>query len=145
MLKPHELEERRLLQIVSDVVDVLYFDHDTGKYDRDKEWDAGDAIQEVADIITFYNLTPDWGHDDNNNPRSDQDILKYRELAKANRCGVDGNMEHSACSQNYIDTGDASCILPNCERCERLPAILQPCAVCRDLPLMTERGGKGDQ
>lgn len=58
MLKPNDLDKRRLVDILNTIIDVMYFDEDANKFDPNKEWDA-ETIDSVAEILRFYNLIPD--------------------------------------------------------------------------------------
>lgn len=43
------------IDLIADIIDVLYFDAETGTYDPDKEWGA-DSIEEVARALSLCDL-----------------------------------------------------------------------------------------
>lgn len=55
---PEKLKHADLAKIVRRIQEELYWDHDLGIWNPDKEWDSG-TIEEVALHLDVYGLVPE--------------------------------------------------------------------------------------
>lgn len=54
--KIEAVPNKHRIDLIADIIDVLYFDTTTGTYDPDKEW-SSDSIRDVAAALSLCDLT----------------------------------------------------------------------------------------
>jgi hypothetical protein len=56
MKTPNKLSKQELIEVVSDIQEILYLEN--GKWNVDKQWDS-ETMDEICDVLGAYDLIPE--------------------------------------------------------------------------------------